>query len=70
VLAAGLTVCTTEVEDVDGGPPGGVLAGFLAMATTEVGDTDGGPPGGGGGAGGPGAPTRCVINLHEYHKQK
>jgi hypothetical protein len=37
---------TTEVEDVDGGPPWGVLAAGPAAATTEVEDVDGGPPGG------------------------
>jgi hypothetical protein len=28
VLAAGLAVATTEVEDVDGGPPGGAGGRF------------------------------------------
>jgi hypothetical protein len=46
VLAAGPTAATTEVGDVDGGPPWGVLAVGLVVATTRVGDVDGGPPGG------------------------
>jgi hypothetical protein len=36
---------TTEVEDVDGEPPGGVLAVGPTAATTEVEDVDGGPLG-------------------------
>jgi hypothetical protein len=36
---------TTEVEDVDGEPPGGVLAAGLTTATTKVEDVDGGPLG-------------------------
>jgi hypothetical protein len=43
VLSIGSVVTTTEVEDVDGGPPRG-LSGFLAAATTEVEDVDGGLP--------------------------
>jgi hypothetical protein len=50
--------------------PLGLLAAGLAAATTDVEYIDGGPPGGGAGAGGPGAPTRHVINLHGYHRQK
>jgi hypothetical protein len=41
VLAIGPAAATTEVENVDGGPPMGVLA-----ATTEVEDVDGGALGG------------------------
>jgi hypothetical protein len=48
-------VATTEVEDVDGGPPEVLAVGPVA-ATTEAKDVDGGPPGGGR-AGNPGAPT-------------
>jgi hypothetical protein len=44
VLTAGPAGITTEAEDVDGGPPWGVLAAGLAAATTEVEDVDGGPP--------------------------
>jgi hypothetical protein len=50
--------------------PYGVLAVGLAVATTDVKDVDGGPPRGGAGAGGLGAPTKRVINLHGYHRQK
>jgi hypothetical protein len=54
VLAAGPAAVTTKVEDVDGGPPGGVggkvrqrpppNSGGPAAATTDVEDVDGGPP--------------------------
>jgi hypothetical protein len=53
VLVACPTTTTTEVEDVDGRPPGAV---GLAAATTEVEDVDGGPPRCAR-AGGPEAPT-------------
>jgi hypothetical protein len=36
---------TTKVEDVDGGPPWGVLAACSAAATTKVEDVNGGPLG-------------------------
>jgi hypothetical protein len=49
VLSVGPTATTTEVEDVDGGPPGGVLSAGPIAATTEVEDVDGGPLGGDGG---------------------
>jgi hypothetical protein len=35
-LAAGLAVATTEVEDVDGGPPGGAGAGDPRAPTTNA----------------------------------
>jgi hypothetical protein len=44
MLSAGLIAVTTKVEDVDGGPPEGVLSACPVAATTEVGDVDGGPP--------------------------
>jgi hypothetical protein len=44
VLAVGPVVATTEVEDVDGGPPGGCWRQSPVAATTEVEDVDGGPP--------------------------
>jgi hypothetical protein len=43
VLSVLPTAATTEVEEVDGGPPG-VLAAAPTAATTEVEDVDGGPP--------------------------
>jgi hypothetical protein len=43
VLAACPAAATTEVEDVDSGPPG-VLAAGLTTDTTEDEDIDGGPP--------------------------
>jgi hypothetical protein len=47
VLQACPAGATTEVEDVDGGPPwGGVLPACPAVATNEVENVDGGPPGG------------------------
>jgi hypothetical protein len=39
-------VATTEVEDVDGGPPGGCWRLGPTAATTEVKDVDGGSSGG------------------------
>jgi hypothetical protein len=44
VLAASPAAATTEVEDVDGGAPGGCWRQGPAAATTEVEDVDGGPP--------------------------
>jgi hypothetical protein len=46
VLAAGLAAATTEVEDVDGGAPGGCWRQGAAVPTTKVEDVDDGPPGG------------------------
>ncbi len=46
VLVAGLTAATSEVEDVNGGPPEGCWRQGPATVTTEVEDVDGGPPGG------------------------
>jgi hypothetical protein len=46
LLSIGLVAATTEVGDVDGWAPWGVLAAGLAAATTEVEDVDDGPPGG------------------------
>jgi hypothetical protein len=46
----------------------GVLSGFLTAATMDVKDVDGTPPRGDVGAGGPGAPTGRVTNLHEYDR--
>jgi hypothetical protein len=43
VLVAGPTTATTDVEDVNGGPPRGLAAGPTA-ATTNVEDVDGRPP--------------------------
>jgi hypothetical protein len=48
-VLAGPTTTTTEVEDVNGGPPGGCWRQGPVAATTEVEDVDGGPPGGAGG---------------------
>jgi hypothetical protein len=46
VLPVFPTATTTDVEDVDGGAPGGVLSVFLAAAITEVEDVNSGPLGG------------------------
>jgi hypothetical protein len=43
VLAAGPAAATTDVEDIDGGPPGVLVVG-LAAATIDVEDVDGRPP--------------------------
>jgi hypothetical protein len=63
VLAACPAAATTEVEDVDGRAPGGVLAAGLAVATTEAGDVDGGPPGGYWRQAGPAAATTEVGDV-------
>jgi hypothetical protein len=42
VLAAGPAAATTDVEDIDGGPPGVLVVGPTA-ATIDVEDVDGRP---------------------------
>jgi hypothetical protein len=53
-LPVSLAAATTEVGDVDGGPPVGALAACPAAATTKVGDIDGGAPRGAGSMSGSG----------------
>jgi hypothetical protein len=44
VLSVILVAATTDVKDIDGGPPGSAVS-RMAVATTEyVEDIDGGPP--------------------------
>jgi hypothetical protein len=43
-MAVGPAAATTEVKDIDGGPPWGCWWQGPAAATTEVEDVDGGPP--------------------------
>jgi hypothetical protein len=43
MLAACPIAATTEVEDITGGPPLGVLVACLTAATTKVEDVEGAP---------------------------
>jgi hypothetical protein len=59
VLAVGLTVATTEVEDIDGGLPRGCWQQGPTATTTKVEDVDDGPLGGAGGK----VQQRSPLNL-------